>query len=862
MTKIKKLKKINLITIFSFIFSLITILFLVSKIDNFGFKVFDDDYFYMVERETPYEDRQSFQIDYMKIGDKYVDLDKAEISGWKKSEENKSGFPLKIEKYSKGNKIRFKADKSLLFNDLKIKYKTGEGYWITSIYYQDNKSLNLNANYDAGDLEQTIHYASFFSILLQYLLLIFSIVFLTIFVDSCLKKILQAKNGYFNELWSLIKTYKKNIINFVIGSLVFIKISSMVNDYTGFEFLGISMTKKDVYVYIILGFFLALGFKTLFDNKKKINDIFEWSAFIINPFVSFYILEIAYNPDLFNMDIKYVLINCLILLLIQLLVFFIRRRKRSAIKFTLFLALIFGLTNDSLMILRESPLIPAFLRSILVAANVAKDTAIEFNFHVTGSLAIFLICIFLMASVNDEKKVIGKKNYFISLASYTAVLVLTVIGTGSYMHKNQEVGVDLWRPSRTYYIQGASYSFYRIAINQIISPSKTYNKEKVEKTLKEYSEKESTSNPISEKTLNGKKPNIIMIQSESLADYYGLGNLKLNKDPLEYTKSLKENTIHGYTYVSVLGGGTVNTEYEALTSLPLSFFHPGSYPFQMYVKNGHTSLARILDNQGYNSYITHPNVGSNYSRKEVWPNLGFEKMDFIDAYEGAEKVRAYISDKSLYEKVIEKYENKDEKPLFSYLVSMQNHGSYGGDAGNNEIKIEGHEGENQEAEEYLNLVNITDEDFKLLVDYFSSYEEPTIICIFGDHQPWIADYYLDIAYGMNNYDSIEKYKTPLTIWANYDIGEEENVNISINYLSSFLLNEAGRVKPSPYQKYLLKMMKDYPIITCEAIRDKAFNDVSQDKKFIEKNSELDDLVYYGFKYQNEDNKYFDFPAKN
>ena len=39
------------------------------------------------------------------------------------------------------------------------------------------------------------------------------------------------------------------------------------------------------------------------------------------------------------------------------------------------------------------------------------------------------------------------------------------------------------------------------------------------------------------------------------------------------------------------------------------------------------------------------------------------------------------------------------------------------------------------AEQYLTLANKTDEAFKKLIDYFSAQTEPTILVMFGDHQP-------------------------------------------------------------------------------------------------------------------------------
>ena len=57
-------------------------------------------------------------------------------------------------------------------------------------------------------------------------------------------------------------------------------------------------------------------------------------------------------------------------------------------------------------------------------------------------------------------------------------------------------------------------------------------------------------------TLNGKKPNIIYIMNESLADFSKIGKVNYNRDPLEFIHSMKDNTISGLDYVSVFGAGT------------------------------------------------------------------------------------------------------------------------------------------------------------------------------------------------------------------------------------------------------------------------------------------------------------------
>ena len=59
---------------------------------------------------------------------------------------------------------------------------------------------------------------------------------------------------------------------------------------------------------------------------------------------------------------------------------------------------------------------------------------------------------------------------------------------------------------------------------------------------------------------------------------------------------------------------------------------------------------------------------------------------------------------------------------------------------------------------------------------------------------------------------MNKYRTPFIIWANYDIKEKTIDKMSANYLSAYVMNEAG-LETSPYQKFLLKLRKKLPVLT-------------------------------------------------
>ncbi|MDE7113068.1 MAG: sulfatase-like hydrolase/transferase, partial [Acetatifactor sp.] len=138
-------------------------------------------------------------------------------------------------------------------------------------------------------------------------------------------------------------------------------------------------------------------------------------------------------------------------------------------------------------------------------------------------------------------------------------------------------------------------------------------------------------------------------------------------------------------------------------------------------------------------------------------------------------VHSGVSDEETYKRIIELYENRqqDEK-LFIFDLTMQNHGGYSSHGAPYEVQET--RMQNPILDEYLSLVKISDEAFEDLVQYFQEQDEKVVICMYGDHQPWVSDLIVNYYYkGMHMppEQMMDKYKTPFVIWANYDIEEAE-----------------------------------------------------------------------------------------
>ncbi|MFR4763357.1 MAG: arylsulfatase, partial [Anaerococcus obesiensis] len=571
MNKNKKLK------ITSFVISLIVMLFIQSFIEDFSFKVYTNEKIEISQLEPSSQYSNNFKINSIYQGDKLLDLNKVDIKGWTKAN-TKTGYPIQTNGYSKDNKLSIKPSPRLMFNKLTVNFETSPKYSTAVMTYLKDHTMTMYASSSDNRSYVDINYTDFLSILTQTLIFIGSIVLFSFFIYNLIRRIEKAENKK-KEILYIGKDYILNFLVFGVSVYGLSKLRDHVNNEIYFTFFRAPFTYNDLVEFISIVFLASLGMKSIYKRKQNIKalDMTNWILFILNPFMSFYILESAYNPNFASMEVIYILINALILFLIQVLIYIVIRKKRLSMIFILVLSIAFGIANDALYILRDSPLIPAFLGSLGVAADVAKDTVIQLNGHSLMAFSLASLWLLVISSINEGKITISKKSYAKQLVGYCAMFGLITVVSVNYFIKQNGVGVNLWRPSRTYYVEGSPYSFYRIFANQILTAPRGYDEKEVENTLEEYYNKDIG-------TKDNKKPNIVMIQSEALADYYGKGNLKLSENPIAFQRSLEENAIQGNAYVSVLGGGTVNSEYETLTSVPLTFFPLGAYPFQQYVK--------------------------------------------------------------------------------------------------------------------------------------------------------------------------------------------------------------------------------------------------------------------------------------
>lgn len=490
--------------------------------------------------------------------------------------------------------------------------------------------------------------------------------------------------------------------------------------------------------------------------------------------------------------------------------------------------------NYFVVMYRGTPLRVNDFSAIGTATQVADSYSFVPNDHLAMAWGILLLLIVWSMQTGGGRtgrasKKREKKGLYVRVAAQVATAVMavgiTLFGGYELLYTDLLNRVGFadeafkgFYQDLIYYIDGYLVGTCIEVRNARIMPPEGYSTKIAEEILKNAMENSGT-NEITEEE-QAQLPHVILIMNESFADLRTLGELELNMENMEFFNSLKDNTVRGYVNASVLGGGTANSEFEVFTGCTSAFFSVNYYPYQQGVKKPLNSLVSQMEKYGYHTYSMHPEVSTNWKRDRVYRFLGFDESLWLQNFEGAEVVHHGVSDAETFDRIIKLYEDREEgEKLFIFDLTIQNHGGYSGKKTPYEVRSEKYQ--NAMLDEYLSLVKITDEAFEDLVTYFEDQDEKVIICMYGDHQPWLANLIVETdktSRSVNMDKLLAKYKTPFVIWANYDIEEADDYDISMNYLGGLLQETAG-VPLSPYFMYLRQLRDEYPIITTNGYQD-------------------------------------------
>ena len=650
---------------------------------------------------------------------------------------------------------------------------------------------------------------------------------------------------FLNNNFEITSTKRSKLIGSVLSFVTLIAVILDVNAYTSQEFAS---------KWLLLAFALfcpfILGFTAAYSIRIK-NDLFNkiWHMvfILLMPFVTITMTECLNDVFIYNMTYLGFLGNYLLVVIMYFIIFALSGSFRLSYLIINPILYGLGLAHSYIMDFRGTPFLPMDFLSIKTAAGVANTYNYTPTYKVRTASLIFIFIIIIGVKTKTPKyNLITKIISRTFTGAFAAVLLILFYFTSVFA--DMGVRPDFWNQTRGYHNYGFAFNFFCNTKYMYMSEPNNYNPNEIKDYVNSVMENSDNKDNNNNTEDDYDKPNIICIMNESLADLSILGNLTTNEDYMPFMRSLTENTVKGNLYVPVVGAGTSNTEFEFLTGHTTAFLPSGSNAYMLYIKNPLASLVSTLKAQGYSSYALHPYYSEGWNRYKVYNYLGFNKFtslqDIMDIslmreyqnndsdpnylqslidqyYPGSNMlIRQYVSDSYNYKLLIEDYENRDKsQPYLALNVTMQNHGGYTTSCVNfNEcIYATSVSRDYTKANKYLSLVKASDDAFKELIDYFTKVKEPTIICMFGDHQPTVETEFIAEVMGVDSLSGLSpeqeqlRHTTPFIIWANYDIEEKQIDKLSSNYLSSLVLKVAG-VKLTEYNKYLLKLAETLPVI--------------------------------------------------
>lgn len=530
--------------------------------------------------------------------------------------------------------------------------------------------------------------------------------------------------------------------------------------------------------------------------------------FLLGPWVSFWMVEILNGNDVFSDLYSWqVLMNLIWYYLLFLLCRLILGRRRRAAATAAGLSFFVGIVNHYVLRFRGRILFPADLTAWETAANVADAFDFSLDAAIRQGAVLLVAYLFLVWMCVPQRKRDKLPRWLAGL------LVLVEVGYCFVFFKTEALpALGIYTQQWVTQANGFLLNFTVALRYSSLDKPEDYSRGQVLELMESY--------PTEAGDPAARPTNIIVVMNESFADLTIFEGLEVSEDPTPFLHSMKENTVRGWMYSPVTGGGTASVEFEYLTGFSTIFQPPHTVAYQLYAEEGMPSLAALAGSVGYDSTAFHPYKSSGWNRPIVYEDMRFDHQLYEEDVTDPYLIRRYVSDQSDYETLYSITDRAEGDPAFIFNVTMQNHSSYAQGWNNLEKTITlptEQRTADTTAEQYLSLMRASDDALRDLIAHYEQSPEPTMIVFFGDHQPPLKNAFYEQLYGKpldqrTTEEVLKQYATPFFLWTNYDIQEREDVVLSPNYLGVLTAQAAG-LPLTGFMNFLSQLYEELPVIT-------------------------------------------------
>lgn len=305
----------------------------------------------------------------------------------------------------------------------------------------------------------------------------------------------------------------------------------------------------------------------------------------------------------------------------------------------------------------------------------------------------------------------------------------------------------------------------------------------------------------------GKKPNVIVVLSESFADFRVFESLGAGGDIYESFDRMASEGAGGRAVVPAFGGYTTKSEFEMINGLPIASLNDPIEPENNIGRETLEAMPTLWRELGYRTVYLHPYHSDYYNRDEFYPKYGFDSLYFRgELYNDSYAYRSYGDDKMVFDRALSELEGSDA-PVYIHIMSMQNHQPYyfGAEQGQSELEY------------YLEGVKNTDRRLGELLDALEQSAEPTLVFFVGDHMPFFSGGEENVydSLGIDLTDCAVVYEQRFAVWSNYgaDLSAFSDVKYSLFYFPHLLMAEAAGDEQPAFSAAVLECAETSPVYT-------------------------------------------------
>lgn len=313
-------------------------------------------------------------------------------------------------------------------------------------------------------------------------------------------------------------------------------------------------------------------------------------------------------------------------------------------------------------------------------------------------------------------------------------------------------------------------------------------------------------NPIVENpptSLGSLRPDIVIIQSESFFDPVILKDIDNTEQLLPNLHRAMKQATGGTMRTPTFGGGTVRTEFEVLTGIPMDAYPDIGFPYLQINRKSMPSLVSVLHADGYKAYAVHGNSGTFWNRNKAYAAMGFDRfLTKADFPSDALKDGWFISDQAMTDQIIGLLAHASS-PALVFAVSIEGHGPYehvpvADIARRNAIPVPASwpADATSEYRNYAYHISNADQQLGRLWSYLESRHRPFVLAFYGDHLPGLQH-----VYAIDGFDDRSDGPSQFVPWFVLSSAHAAPQSRHINawMLGSEVLQAAGLAMPPYYQ---------------------------------------------------------------